>query len=211
VQTRRQLICPWHSGTVDQNRHDIEITRSESNLNLDPHPIIRIIQSATAIFVLGAHPVRPDQNECDTAARQDRLDVFSEVRTRTQIVHVLEDAIPAKAGFKGIEDAARHIRRVITAIPDEDCFPCHSPGPPANAARLPRNELVNYCTARKSNQQAYTPASVERKCRRSVSHQDRTSSYREGLAPKGLVMPPSGILDAAQRPDIFIGRQAEIE
>jgi hypothetical protein len=87
-QARRQLVGAWQLGLVNQNR-DNQDSAFEGSLDLQSHPVLRVIYSPSAVTFRG-QPSRPYHDKQNGAGHSSRHDLGGEVISWPDRVHVLK-------------------------------------------------------------------------------------------------------------------------
>src|SRR5262249_9836963 len=89
---------------------------------LQPHKVRRIVQPPPTARLLAAdgEPLPPDEHQQGGALTQRVLDVVGEAHAHRDVIHILEDVLPAEACYQAVVDASRKRGAVGAPVGDED-------------------------------------------------------------------------------------------
>ena len=115
----RQLVLAGHRRTAHEHR-DHDRLAGQGEADLEPDEVLRVVQAALAVELLGAEPAAADDDEHGIGRAHRRVQALHEVDSRLERVDVHEHLMGAELLDQPVVEPARVCRRILAAIADED-------------------------------------------------------------------------------------------
>ena len=87
LQAVRQVFTPWHCRAVDKDGNDAN-SALKRRLDLDPHEIIRIVETTPVVLAGAGIPIVPDDGDERVAYTELLGEYVEEIETGLDIVDV---------------------------------------------------------------------------------------------------------------------------
>ena len=104
---------------TDQHWHHRDVA-GECGLQLDPHEVVRILQTPVPCIVARISPARTNDGEHYCAVANDAVQVTAKIMSERDRIHILEHLRLAKFGHEPVIEAPCGIGVVAAAVADED-------------------------------------------------------------------------------------------
>ena len=118
-QAVRKLFTGRHLRPVEQHRKE-PYAAAQPSLDFKPNEVIGIVDPSLSGPVPRVQPFPADDDDEGVAAGYPLLDNSREVVARSDIVDVDKDPIGPEAFPQRVREAVSRVRRVVTAVADED-------------------------------------------------------------------------------------------
>ena len=121
LQRVGKLLRPRHFGAVDQHRDDV-LAQALRGFDLDPNPIVGIVEPAAAVDVDDIGPAPADDSEKDVALLDAGRQFLGEIATRRDIVDVDENALARERGLELVVEPSCGGLVLAASVIDEDAL-----------------------------------------------------------------------------------------
>jgi hypothetical protein len=109
-----------HLGIVQENRDYTGSASRERQFDLDPHPVIRIIQPAGSPFIPRMEPMVSYHDQDDAAVLKPFPDAFRKIFAPPHRIDIPEYRIARKDRVQALTDSSSGVPRILPSIADKN-------------------------------------------------------------------------------------------